>query len=248
MGSLGLDLKLKARWPLGGGSSLLDDLGWWYKMDETSGVRADSVGTGDDLVDNNTVLFTTGLIGNAARFVSANNEYLSLDISPSTLWADATAFTVSCWIYIDSGVQSNGNYFMEYRNAASAAALYLRYLAAGTTVEAGFYATNNGVRTTQVNVAGDLVDTAWNHIVLYYDPFQAPGGWIVANDGTPVSSAALPAPKRGASKVAYGSSAIPSLYQDYDLDLVGIWGDRQLTTDEITELYNGGSGVDYPFT
>jgi len=34
---------------------------------------------------------------------------------------------------------------------------------------------------------------------------------------------------------------------DGNIDEVGIW-DRILTTDEITELYNAGAGLAYPFT
>ncbi len=47
-----------------------------WPLDETSGTRADSVGS-NDLTDNNTVLSATGMFGNAADFEATSNEWLS---------------------------------------------------------------------------------------------------------------------------------------------------------------------------
>jgi len=49
----------------------------WWSLDETSGTRYDGYGN-FDLTDNNTVGYAAGLQGNAASFVRANSEYLSV--------------------------------------------------------------------------------------------------------------------------------------------------------------------------
>jgi len=227
-------------------STLLNGLTAWYKLDETSGVRLDSTANSYDLSDNNTVGSTTGLIGNAARFDRTASEYLLANINPSTFWAQQTDYTVSFWLYVDSAVHVNGQYFMEGR-LVNSASFYVRWVSSGSTIEGAFYATNGGVRATAENVAGDLVDNAWNHIVLWYDSSDSKGRMQV-NLGTPNVTSALPADSRAMDKLAIGSSAVPSVYQNCDIDLYGIWGARILTSDEITELNNSGSGKDYDFS
>lgn len=57
----------------------------YWKLDETSGTRLDTIGD-NDLTDNNTVLSGTGLVDTAADFESTNSEYLSIaDASQSGL-------------------------------------------------------------------------------------------------------------------------------------------------------------------
>lgn len=51
--------------------------GFW-KLDEESGIRYDETDNHNDLQDNNTVLYGTGKIGNAADFERTNSEYLSI--------------------------------------------------------------------------------------------------------------------------------------------------------------------------
>ena len=73
-------LKPAAAAPSGDNPGTANLVGDW-SMDETSGTRADSHGT-NNLTDNNTVGSTTGVISNAASFVSANSEYLSSTTVP----------------------------------------------------------------------------------------------------------------------------------------------------------------------
>ena len=78
--------------PWSSGSSLLTGLVSWWNLDETSGTRADSVGS-NHLTDVNTVGYAAGKIGNAASFVAANNETLSTE---TALFEDD--FTLSMWV------------------------------------------------------------------------------------------------------------------------------------------------------
>lgn len=69
-----------------------------WTCDETSGVRYDSVtATGNDLVDNNTVGYTTGALGNACDFVASNSEYLSISDASQT-GLESADFTLNYWL------------------------------------------------------------------------------------------------------------------------------------------------------
>lgn len=72
----------------------------YWKLDETSGTRADSIGA-NSLTDNNTVLSGTGKVSNAADFEASNSEYLSA--ADSSDWDfGLDGYSVSKWIYFES--------------------------------------------------------------------------------------------------------------------------------------------------
>jgi hypothetical protein len=80
-------------------SPLLTSLISYWNLNEESGTRADSVtATANNLTDNNTVTFVAdGKQGNAANFVSANNESLSIASNSSLVCGDID-FTFGMWI------------------------------------------------------------------------------------------------------------------------------------------------------
>ena len=77
-------------------STLLTGLVSWWKLDEESGTRADAVGTNHH-TDNNTVGYASGKIGNAANFVAANSESLTLGIA-GVIPFGTEDFSVSFWL------------------------------------------------------------------------------------------------------------------------------------------------------
>jgi len=72
----------------------------WWSMDETGGTRYDSHST-NHLTDNNTVGFTMGVQGNAAYFVPANSEYLSVADTPGVSTGNID-FTLVAHVYLNS--------------------------------------------------------------------------------------------------------------------------------------------------
>ena len=72
----------------------------YWKMDETSGSRVDSVGA-NTLTDNNTVPSQVGVISNASQYVAANSEYLS---KASFNWATSigNSFTIAGWVALNA--------------------------------------------------------------------------------------------------------------------------------------------------
>lgn len=67
----------------------------YWKLDEASGTRVDSIGN-NDLTDNNTVTSGTGQSGNAASFASANSEYLSIT-DAAQVGLETDEFTILAW-------------------------------------------------------------------------------------------------------------------------------------------------------
>jgi len=79
----------------------------WWSLNETNGWRFDSH-SGNHLADNNTVTSAAGLQGNAARFVKANQEYLSRADS-SGLSTGSIDFTLVANVYLDN---TTGNFII----------------------------------------------------------------------------------------------------------------------------------------
>ena len=72
----------------------------YFKLDEISGSRQDSYGS-HLLQDLNTVGFTDGRVGNAARFVASQSESL-LQNNTSSLQVGSTSITWAGWVYVAS--------------------------------------------------------------------------------------------------------------------------------------------------
>jgi hypothetical protein len=226
----------------GVGRSLLTGLGGYWKQDEASGARADSLAV-SNLTDNNTVASTAGKIGNAARFVAANLEYLSVADNASLSVNAATSFTIACWVRHTTlaatqtiiakwGASNAGEYLLLYNSALSRYQLLVGNGAANNAVVAN----NLGAPTTGV----------WYFIVAGYNAessqlfFQANNG--VTDRGTvSISIADTTQPFQ------IGARANLTAYLDGDVDEVGFWR-RVLTGAERTALFNAGLGWSYPFS
>src|SRR5687768_2136031 len=81
-------------------SPLLTSLIAHWKLDQTSGVRADSH-AGNNLGDINTVGSAAGKLGNAASFIAANEEALGLGDNASLSMGNID-FTLALWVWLDS--------------------------------------------------------------------------------------------------------------------------------------------------
>ena len=79
---------------------ILDGYTWELDMEETSGTRADVVGS-LDFTETNTVLTGTGKVGNAADFEQDNSEYLSRANS-ATFDSDTDYWYIGVWVNAES--------------------------------------------------------------------------------------------------------------------------------------------------
>lgn len=226
-------------------SSLLDSLVSYWKLEEASGIRSDSVGV-NHLTDNNTVTQAAGKIGNAAAFAAASNEYLSISNAAQVGLGFTSSFSISAWFYITSlpnsstgivckgaSVGTEGGYAIVLVDSAND---LLRFIVSDGT--------NN--RLVQHTFTGAITTGVYHHVVAWYDAsnnslsIQVDGGTVVS--GTPAGSAPI------TTTTEFRMGRYTNTLNDLEgrMDEVAAWS-RALTSAERASLYNGGTGNQYPF-
>lgn len=234
-------------------SGLLTDLVSYYKMDEASGTRADSVtASANDLTDNNTVGTAAGIVGTSALFVRADSEWLSKTDNASLSTGDID-FTFACWVYLVSkpvtggvGVGLIGQW-----NVTGSNREHLIYWDE-TLDRFLFVVSADGIASAFVKAdsLGAPATATWYLVVGWHDA-SANTINIQVNNGTVDSVSHTTGVKDGSGPLilgAYGGSTpVFGTYLNGRLDEVAFWK-RVLTATERTNLYSGGSGVTYPFT
>lgn len=213
--------------------ALTDSLEVYWKMDEASGTREDSTAANNDLTDNNTVGSATGIISLGADFVAANSEYLSTATELDAVFT-SNAWSVSLWAKPDDVTST-------YALISRDVALNRQFLFAINS--AGLYFERAGLPITNTSTG---ITTDFQHIVLTYN-----GTNLVAYINTVQndSDAMTALPSVDASidlNIGRREFVGSNYYANAIIDEVGIWS-KVLSSDEITELYNGGAGFTYPF-
>lgn len=230
-------------------SSLLTSIyGVWNGDDSPN----DSVSANHGTLVNGTT-FTDGKIGKAFTFDGVNDHITLPDDSLNF----TGPFSYSFWIKSSDTT----NYTIIVGNIQSARAPYgflhgyEFWLAAGkiqTDYKSGI---NIGGGGTSV---GSISNNTWNHVVVTYNPDNAiTGDKIYINGTLDKSSATLDA--SGITSIHYttpmkacigarnqSGSPVNFLPNGTSLDALSVWN-KELTSTEITELYNSGTGKQYPY-
>jgi hypothetical protein len=222
-------------------SSLNTSVKAFWALDEPLGMRFDSVGL-NHLADNNTVTQVAGKIRGAAQFTAANSEFLSVADNTDLSTGDV-AFTVASWVYLDSktttrdifskwGAAGQREYILTYDQAVD------RFI---------FFVTADGTTAVSVTAStfGSPSTATWYFVVCYHDPTGNLIG-ISVNNGAFNTTAHTTGVFNSTSAFHLGGRVSGPMYMDGRLDGVGFWK-KLLSAAEITELYNSGAGLDYPF-
>jgi len=228
--------------PLTSYGALTDSLVSWWSMEETSGARVDDHGV-NDLTDNNTVLYGTGIISNGADFEYSSSEYLSI-AGASQVGLDVTGdFSISGWVYYES--LSNNHYVISkgFESDGNTVRAYKFGWETGNVLS--LHISSAGSGGTQVTVAWTPSTATWYHLVVNYDADAGSADFYVNGSQQGTTQTGLPnAIYNGSSKTFVGSYDQTYYFHDGILDELGFWS-RVLTTDEITSLYNSGTGLGY---
>jgi len=203
-------------------SLLLNNLLAYWKLDESEGARADATGNGNDLSDNNSVGVATGKVGNAASFDGSN--YL---MAASAILGATDDFTIVAWV----NFSTTGSYLI-------AASSYPDYISFGIS-DVGLVHLTAGVGD---GVTGGSVNSdEWSLIVARRegDSISVSVNAGAASFGT-VGASSAPA------AFTVSSNSGGEAFFNGLIDEVGVWN-RALSDSEITQLYNGGNGLTYPF-
>ena len=235
-----LPANLRTQVSLSNATTLLTNLISYWKLDEASGTRNDSHGT-NHLTDNNTVGSTTGKLSNAASFVSANSESLSVGDNTSIRFGDID-FTFSFWMNPTS--QTSDMTFIAFAGETSANQSTVYLYSPNGRVYFDCY-TSGGVRIGEVESPIQFSNSTWYHFLVWHDSvgntmkMQINGGAVTSVNTT---GGAL---NDGAARIEIGSyNNGVSSFMNGLIDEVGFWK-RVLTEDERTRLYNSGNGLSY---
>lgn len=229
-----------------GTPDLTTDLVAYWKLDETSGSRADSAGS-NTLADNNTVTSGTGKQGNAALFTLANSEYLSIsDNTALSMGNRNVSFNV--WVKMNSKPAGNASILAKWNYSGGTREYNIGY--DGTADRFQFSVTSDGTNGTLgqavANNFGSPSTGVWYNIHASYNAATDTLS-IAVNDGTPNTASYSAGILDSTSQFNLGAmNNGGDLWWDGYIDEVGIWK-RILTSTEITFLYNGGSGRTHPF-
>lgn len=224
--------------------ALTDNLVAYYKLDESSGNAADASGAGLTLTNTNTVVFSAGKINNGGAFTRTSSQYFT---SSNAAFSLTGSLSMSFWIKASAAQVTGVNCGM-VSNATSGGNGYLLRIENDGFVYFRLASGPTGQTSTQAAGAGNIVnfnvaDSVFHHVVGTYDGTTAK----IYVDDTLCASRAITATLTSPGNFNVGlDNTTTASYMNGNLDEVGLWS-RALSATEVTTLYNGGAGLQYPF-
>lgn len=203
--------------------------------------RNDSVGT-NHLTDVNTVTSTTGKVGDCAQFVAANLETLTRASNASLQTGDID-FTIAAWVYLDT---VGANRTVMAKNDAGQSEYAMRYISASNRFEFFVAESGGSTKTVLATTLGAPSTATWYFLVAWYDSTNDTIN-ISGNAGAANQTTGVNPPGATTGTFRLGLLQAGTHAWNGRIDAVGFWK-RLLTSDEITQLYRGGVGLEYPFT
>lgn len=219
------------------GLSLDSGLVSYYKM---SGNSNDSVNTNNGSDTSVTYSNSYGIIGNGANYgtlsetVVADNA--SLDFT--------SALTIAGWIKPQnfSGTATN-NLVVKYKDSSwssgNGGQWYLRVNTANE-IEGGI---NIGGAIQGITASASFSTSTYAFVAMTYDGSAVK---IYVNGSLVANSSLSGALATGSNPMYIGNNTPAGDTSSQYVDELGIWN-RALSSSEISSLYNGGSGLQYPF-
>jgi Concanavalin A-like lectin/glucanases superfamily len=239
---IGYDIGTRKRIDSGRGSALSFGLTSYWKMDESSAgaspvTRVDSIATGNNLTDNNTVASAAGKINNAAHLVKANSESLSV-ASNSSLTTGGVNFSWFGWVkptdlVSTSGIAGkfdtalNGEWVIDILNTGVVRLTIM----------------NGGVAQAVVN--GPAITAGTYHLIVITFVNSTKVASISIDNAAFVTGVATLAPVDTAIQFTVGAFVDSSFFNG-DVDETGWYKGRALTQTDVALLWNGGAGRTLP--
>jgi hypothetical protein len=237
------------------GSDFLTDLVAYYAFQNNVN---DSLG-----VHNGTEIgsptYTTGINGQGIDFGNdATLRYVDVADSDDFSFTDGTndlPFSISLWVNFSS-FSSTGNWLISKRDNSSIRSewQFIR-LSSNNAIRLNLY--SGGAQTNVILVESNSFSTtgSWAHLVATYNGSGNQSGLnLYINGSLNVASRTQTGTYVGmnntASVVTIGQakfSVVNTLKHRGLLDEIAVWKNRELTSTEVTQLYNAGAGKFYPF-
>ena len=226
--------------------AMLDNLISYWKMDESSGNALDAHAS-HDLTDTNTVGSGTGIISNARDFERGNSEYVGITDHADFSFGNED-FSISLWVKLETAIPPDPAMCFIGKTTSTVSANSGDEYALGLSHYGGgslSWTVRSSSAMTQKFWGSTLTTATWYHIVVWHDATANVIG-INVDDGTALTAAHTTGCQDGTNNFLIGAIHGGGDYMDGLVDEVGIWN-KVLTSGEITDLYNSGSGLAYPF-
>jgi hypothetical protein len=214
----------------GGSSSspLLTDLVAYWKLDDLT--WSDNVGSNHLTNNGGVVLGMPKLGAGSAEF--DGGDYLSHVDNPALRLDPVNGFTISVWFY-PTTITGRHTIINKWQPG---------YLLRLNNSDLEFYLNDGSNRL--VSISG-ITTGSWYHAIAWYNP-TAQRSYVQLNNGIPIQSGATFVPNVSSASFAIGATDVGTNTFFGRIDDPGKW-DRVLTGDERDDLWNGGSGLSYPF-
>jgi hypothetical protein len=207
------------------GGTLTTSLASYFKLEDAT----DFYGS-NNLTNVNTATFVSGKVNNALNVVRASSQYLTKS-SPTGLPTGATARTYNFWVNFASLVATE-TVIGHGATTAGNRAVFLYFNTTNVSVDQ-FGADDGGI-------AHGMSTGTW-----YMMTFTYPGAgstWTIYKNGSSLGTVNPGAtPNTQSAFFEIGRRSDISQYSDAAIDEVGVWA-KVLSSTEISDLYNGGSG------
>lgn len=209
-------------------STLATSLVQYFDLEEASGTRYNLVGS-TNLSDGNTVGQATGKIGNCATFDGVN-EYLEYPSSSDFVLSGAAARSLSFWFKAND---TTGTQVIASAWGSGTAQNWIVYMV-GSSLRFGAEQNSNLFSTT-------VASGTWYHVIFLAKSDGSYQGYVNGSSvgtGTPSGTAAAAVVMRlGAQST--GANAFQGEIEEFG------WWQKELSTSEISDLYNSGNGLPY---
>lgn len=215
--------------------ALTDNLIAYWSLDSNAN---DSLGSRNG-TDSGSPTYGTGKIGNGVTY-NGSSSYATIANHASLF---PTSLTVSLWVKFTTAQQNKHIFTLQNANASPYAgfSIFVEDAANGKKIWSATRSTSFG----WIASTNNLNDGNWHHIVVTFDS----GTHTMWVDGTQNSqnTGKTLVWDTGANLMFGKFYNYAGGYYDGSLDEVGYWS-RALDSSEIASLYNGGSGLAYPFS
>jgi hypothetical protein len=216
-----------------GGTLLTSLLGYW-KLDDVNDFYSTK-----NLTNNNSATFAAGKIGNGVSLAHASNQYLD---TTDTLGVDGGNFSWAGWVKVGTAPSSGVvNAIFVQGNNTSKVGFWLSYFNNSGTLQLFADRGKFGVGDQTGTYNTTLTAGTWYHLVYTYD-----GSTILVylNNSQVISFAASGSGSAtGFAGFGIGRDSDTPTGRTWDgmIDEAAAWS-KALSTTEISDLYNGGSG------
>jgi len=229
----------------GGGPSPSEDptinLQAFWKMEEASGTRFDSIGS-NDLADYNTVQQVSGKIGYGAGFVLINEEYLSA-ADDADLRIEDEAATICGWANFDTTASAANKSQVVLGKWGTSGNQDYTILMDKNTDFMEFKVQNSDASDkfeVQASTFGALSTGTWYFFRAWHDPVADEIGIEMNRDGNKETTSLSGGTCGTSHSVDMGRNK-DTKYFDYSVDAVGKWN-AVLSDGVVDVIYNSGSG------